>query len=345
MATSTDTIECFLTRHDSLIPQASLPSPFVGPDFNALLQKLATSNKNSLPLTPLSPNLDPISPLHVSRPTQIMGILNLTPDSFSDGGVHPLEPSLLLPTLNTFLLTGVSILDIGGQSTRPHAPQVTAAEELSRVLPTIEFIRSQPAFDKMAISIDTYRASVAHAAVSAGANIVNDVSAGQMDPKMLPTVAQLGCSIILMHMRGTPETMTSLTDYNTSHHGDVVYGVASELLLRVADAEKAGIRRWRILLDPGLGFAKNKFQSLSLLRKGKMSSEDLRSFPWVVGASRKGFIGDILGIKDPNKRLWGTAAAVTAAVQSGADVVRVHDVVEMAQVIKMADAIYRPRNK
>lgn len=343
MANSTTTVEHILTRYDSLIPQASLPPPFVGPDFNALLQQFTTHEKNSLPLTPLSSNRDPISPLHVSRPTHIMGILNLTPDSFSDGGVHPSEPTLLLPTLNAFLLADVSILDIGGQSTRPHAPQIGAAEELSRVLPTIKFIRSQPAFDKVAISIDTYRASVAHAAVSAGANIVNDVSAGQMDPEMLPTVAELGCSIILMHMRGTPETMTSLTDYTTSHEGDVVHGVTSELLLRVADAEKAGIRRWRILLDPGIGFAKNKSQSLSLLRKGKMmSSIDLRSFPWVVGASRKGFIGDILSIKDPKKRIWGTAAAVTAAVQSGADVVRVHDVVEMSQVIKMADAIYRP---
>lgn len=340
MANSTNTIERILTRYDSLIPQASPPPPLLGPDFNALLQKFTTSDKNSLPLTPLSPNLEPISPLRVSRPTNIMGILNLTPDSFSDGGVHHLEPSLFLPTLNAFLLAGISILDIGGQSTRPRAPQVTAAEELSRVLPAIKFIRSQPAFDNMAISIDTYRASVAQAAVSAGANIVNDVSAGQMDPKMLRTVAELGCSIILMHMRGTPETMTSLTDYTS--HGDVVHGVASELLLRVADAEKAGIRRWRILLDPGIGFAKNKFQSLSLLRRGKVFS-GLLSFPWVVGASRKGFIGDILGIKDPNKRIWGTAAAVTAAVQSGADIVRVHDVVEMAQVIKMADAIYRSK--
>lgn len=297
-------------------------------------------------MTPLSSNLDPISPLNVCRPTHIMGILNLTPDSFSDGGVHPSEPTLLLPTLNAFLLAGVSIFDIGGQSTRPRAPQIDAAEELSRVLPTIKFIRSQPAFDKVAISIDTYRASVAHAAISTGANIVNDVSAGQMDPEMLPTVAELGCSIILMHMRGTPETMMSLTDYTTSHEGDVVHGVASELLLRVADAEKAGIRRWRILLDPGIGFAKNKSQSLSLLRKGKKmsSAADLRSFPWVVGASRKGFIGDILSIKDPKKRIWGTAAAVTAAVQSGADVVRVHDVAELSQVIKMADAIYRPSN-
>lgn len=347
MANSTTTIQRILTRYDSLIPQASLPPPFVGPDFNVLLQNLSTDKKRSLPLTPLSSNLDPISPLSVSRPTHIMGILNLTPDSFSDGGVHPSEPTLLLPTLNAFLLAGVSIFDIGGQSTRPRAPQIDAAEELSRVLPTIKFIRSQPAFDKVAISIDTYRASVAHAAVSTGANIVNDVSGGQMDPEMLPTVAELGCSIILMHMRGTPETMTSLTDYTaTSHEGDVVHGVASELLLRVADAEKAGIRRWRILLDPGIGFAKNKTQSLSLLRNGKMmsSAADLRSFPWVVGASRKGFIGDILSIKDPQKRIWGTAAAVTAAVQSGADVVRVHDVVEMSQVIKMADAIYRPPN-
>ena len=268
-----------------------------------------------------------------------MAILNLTPDSFSDGGDHSTEPTSLLPTLQAFADAGVSILDIGGQSTRPHAPEVTPEEELSRVLPSIEFIRSQPAFSKLAISIDTYRASVAAAAIRAGANIVNDVSAGKMDPDMLTTVAKLGCTVVLMHMRGTPDTMNQQTSYPSG----VIDGVGTELRARVAEAEAAGIRRWRIMLDPGIGFAKNEAQNLELLRRfGELREfEGLKGFPWVVGASRKGFIGRITGVKEANQRVWGTAAAVNAVVQGGADVVRVHDVKEMSHVVKMADAIWR----
>lgn len=268
-----------------------------------------------------------------------MAILNLTPDSFSDGGFHKTEPSLLLPLLNRFLAAGVSIIDIGGQSTRPHAPQITAEDEILRVLPAIKFIRSHPAFDKLAISIDTYRASVADAAISAGANIVNDVSAGQMDHNMLPTIARLGCTVILMHMRGTSETMTTLTEYPSG----LLSEVGSELLDRVSAAEKAGIRRWRIILDPGIGFAKNQAQNLELLRRlGELKkSEGLHGLPWVVGASRKSFIGKITGVQKASERSWGTASTVTAAIQGGADIVRVHDAVEMAQVAKIADAIWR----
>lgn len=268
-----------------------------------------------------------------------MAILNLTPDSFSDGGDHSTDPKLLQTALQSYVDAGVSILDIGGQSTRPHAPEVSPKEELGRVLPTIKYIRSQPIFSKLAISIDTYRASVAAAAVKAGANIVNDVSAGQMDPEMLPTMAKLGCTVVLMHMRGTPDTMNTMTSYPTG----IIDGVSTELRARVAEAEAAGIRRWRIMLDPGIGFAKTEAQNLELLRRFAelRDFEGLRGFPWVVGASRKGFIGRITGVKEASQRVWGTAAAVNAAVQGGADVVRVHDVKEMGQVVKMADAIWR----
>lgn len=241
--------------------------------------------------------------------------------------------------LDRTVSAGISILDIGGQSTRPRAPQVSADEELSRILPTIKSIHSQPAFNKMAISVDTYRASVAAAAIAAGASIVNDVSAGQMDPDMLPTIANLGCTVVLMHMRGTPDTMASLTSYPDG----VINGVATELLERLNAAEKAGIRRWRIILDPGIGFAKNESQNLEILRRFNelRNWEGLQGFPWVVGASRKGFIGRITGVKEARERVWGTAATVTAAVKGGADIVRVHDVEEMVQVAKMADAIWR----
>ncbi len=268
-----------------------------------------------------------------------MGILNLTPDSFSDGGLHTAGTSSIQSILEKNVSAGVSILDIGGQSTRPHAPQVSAEEELSRILPTIKSIRSQSAFNRLAVSVDTYRASVAAAAIAAGANVVNDVSAGQMDPYMLTTMAKLGCTVVLMHMRGTPDTMVSLTSYPDG----VISGVATELLERVSAAEKAGIRRWRIILDPGIGFAKNESQNLEILRQfDKLRNwEGLQGFPWVVGTSRKGFIGRITGVKEARERVWGTAATVTAAVKGGADIVRVHDVEEMAQVAKMADAIWR----
>ena len=263
----------------------------------------------------------------------------MTPDSFSDGGEHSADPNTLLPTLQSFLDAGVTILDIGGQSTRPHAIEVTPEEEIARVLPIIKFIRSQDTFSKLAISIDTYRASVAAAAVEAGADIINDVSAGQMDSEMLPTMARLGCTVVLMHMRGTPETMNKQTSYPSG----VIDGVGTELRMRLAEAEAAGIRRWRIMLDPGIGFAKNEAQNLELLRRFKelREFEGLKGFPWVVGASRKAFIGKITGVQEASQRAWGTAATVNAAVQGGADVVRVHDVKEMAQVVKMADAIWR----
>ena len=319
-----------------------MPMPSSIATFQDLLDTLPPSTEVLSPLTLLSSRLDPVSSQNPSRPTHVMAILNLTPDSFSDGGLHPIaDPGLLIPTLQSYLNqpNPISILDVGGQSTRPHAPQIPPEEELSRILPTIKLVRSDPSFHKLAISVDTYRASVAVAAIEAGADLINDVSAGQMDPEMLPAIARLGCTCILMHMRGTPETMNKLTDYPEG----VINGVGKELLARVREAEVAGIRRWRIMLDPGIGFAKTQAQNLELLRRFPelRDIEGLRGFPWVVGASRKGFIGKITGVEEASERKWGTAAAITAAVQGGADVVRVHDVGEMGQVVKMADAIWR----
>ncbi|MCJ1249595.1 trifunctional dihydropteroate synthetase [Trapelia coarctata] len=322
-----------------LIPQGTLPPGQKVGTFHEHLAALPRSSTPLSPVTPFHPSLQPLAPLVPTRPTHLMAILNLTPDSFSDGGVHPSNPTSLLPIVRSFTSAGATILDIGGQSTRPHASEVSVHEEILRVLPTIQLIRSLPEFDNLAISIDTYRAAVAIAAISAGANIINDVSAGTMDPDMLPTAARLGATIILMHMRGTPLTMTTLTSYP---HG-IIPTIASELLDRVRAAEAAGIFRWRIMLDPGIGFAKNHGQNLEILRRlGELREYDeLKGFPWVVGASRKGFIGRITGVKEASERAWGTATTVAAAVQGGADVVRVHDVSEMGQVAKVADAIWR----
>ncbi|KAK3390240.1 Dihydropteroate synthase-like protein [Podospora didyma] len=294
-------------------------------------------------MTPLSAHHPPIQALKSSRKTHVMAILNMTPDSFSDGGQNTqLDESALLSTVQSFLDNGATMIDVGGQSTAPDAPEVTVEEELARVLPAVRLIRSRFASQPVLISVDTYRASVAEAAVAAGADIVNDVSGGSMDPAMLPTVARLGTTICLMHMRGTPATMNSLADYPASE-GGLIAGIARELVARVAAAEAAGIRRWRIVLDPGLGFAKIGPQNVDVLRHLDELRHwpGLQGLPWLVGSSRKSFIGRVTGVPTPKERIWGTAATVAAAVQGGADVVRVHDVREMAQVVSMADAIWR----
>lgn len=283
-----------------------------------------------------------IRALEATRPTHVMSILNTTPDSFSDGGVNsPTNETSLRKTILSHVRAGATVIDIGGQSSRPNAPDVTAAEEIQRILPAIKIIRSLPEASHVSISVDTYRAAVAEAAFEAGAHVINDISAGLMDANMLPTVGRLGCTVCLMHMRGTPATMTSAE--NCSYPEGVIPTIAKELLERVREAEEAGIRRWRIILDPGIGFAKTAEQNLEILRR----MSELRSWPglvglpWLLGSSRKGFIGKITGVKEARERTWGTAATVAAAVQGGADVVRVHDVDEMTKVAKMSDAIWR----
>ncbi|KAK5686377.1 trifunctional dihydropteroate synthetase [Elasticomyces elasticus] len=292
--------------------------------------------------TPLGPETAIIQSTNPSRKTGVMAILNVTPDSFSDGGENqPADLENLKATIASYIAAGASIIDIGGQSSRPNAPDVTAEVEIARILPAIKVIQSLPSASHIAISIDTYRAAVAKAAVEAGAHIINDISAGTLDPDMLRTVAKLGCTYIMMHMRGTPATMQDPD--NLSYPKGLIPTVADELRVRLNAAQDAGIRRWRIILDPGIGFAKTQEQNLEILRKlpELAKSRGLTDMPWLVGSSRKGFIGKITGVEAANERTWGTAATVTQAVQGGADIVRVHDVAEMAQVVKMADAMYR----
>ncbi|KAK4100284.1 Dihydropteroate synthase [Parathielavia hyrcaniae] len=308
------------------------------------LDALPPSRTPLTTMTPLSSHHPPIQALNPSRKTHVMAILNMTPDSFSDGGQNtPADQPSLHQTIATFLDAGATMIDIGGQSTAPGAPEVSLDEELARVLPAVRLIRSSAfASRPVLVSVDTYRAAVAEAAVAAGADIVNDVSGGSMDPAMLPAVARLGATICLMHMRGTPATMNALAEYPAGE-GGLVGGIARELVARVRAAEEAGVRRWRIVLDPGLGFAKVGPQNVHVLRHldELRAWPGLQGLPWLVGSSRKSFIGRVTGVPTPRERIWGTAATAAAAVQGGADVVRVHDVKEMAQVVAMADAIWR----
>jgi 2-amino-4-hydroxy-6-hydroxymethyldihydropteridine diphosphokinase/dihydropteroate synthase len=304
--------------------------------------RLPKSEVPLVPLTPLAPDLSPVSSARLANNTKIMSILNVTPDSFSDGGQnYNIDEAALANTIREHIAAGATIIDVGGQSTRPGAVQVSAEEELARVLPAVKLIRSMPEAENVAISVDTYRGSVAEEAINAGANMINDVSAGTMDDTMLSTMGKLGCTVCLMHMRGTPETMTS--PEMTSYPDGIVETVGRELLERVYAAEKAGVRRWRIVLDPGIGFAKTREHNVELLRRQDelMKYPGLEGLPWLVGTSRKKFIGDITGVEEAKDRVWGTAVAVSAAIKGGAQIVRVHDVKEMAQAAKMADALWR----
>ncbi|CAK7198793.1 trifunctional dihydropteroate synthetase [Sporothrix eucalyptigena] len=321
------------------------------------LNELPPQPEPLTPLTPFGRSHAPLQALRANRRTTVMAILNVTPDSFSDGGRHsvasPESLATLAETVRRFIKDGATVIDVGGQSTAPGRPQVSADEEMNRVVPAIKMIRANPEYDSIAISVDTYRASVAEAAMAAGADMINDVSAGDMDANMLSTVARLGATVCLMHMRGTPETMSKLNQYGTEGQQEgqegptaaapIIEAVARELLARVEAAEAAGIRRWRIVLDPGLGFAKVGDQNIDVLRHLAELRDwpGLKGLPWLVGSSRKSFIGRTTGVATPAERVWGTAATVAAAVQGGADIVRVHDVREMAQVVAMADAIWR----
>lgn len=269
-----------------------------------------------------------------------MTIVNLTPDSFSDGGLYnPSDTVQLRQVVLQAINAGAEIIDVGGQSTRPGATLVSSDEELKRILPAIRLIRSMPEAEYTAISVDTFLAPVAEQAINAGADIINDISAGRLDAQMFATAARLHAPVILMHSRGTPETMKEMTNYP----GGLLKEIADELAESVRLAESTGVRRWRITLDPGIGFAKNQSQNLELLRRLPELRRDPRfaGFPWLVGTSRKGFIGKITGVNQASERAWGTAAAVTASIQGGADIVRVHDIAEMSQVTKTADAIFR----
>lgn len=262
-----------------------------------------------------------------------MGVLNVTPDSFSDGGQFDTIESAFNQA-HRMAQEGVDILDIGGQSTRPNAEQITLQEELDRVIPTIKTLRANSTFDAIPIAIDTTRSHVAEAAIAVGADLVNDISSATFDAEMLPVVARLGVPIILMHIRGTPKTMQSLTQYQ-----DLIGEIIDFLNERIEAAIAVGIDRSQIMIDPGIGFAKKYDQSLEILRQLK-AFQSLNA-PILIGASRKSFIGHILNQPDAKARIWGTAAACVSAIANGADVVRVHDVAPMRDACRVADAIWR----
>jgi dihydropteroate synthase len=262
--------------------------------------------------------------------TYIMGVLNVTPDSFSDGGEFN-NPSAALEQAQRLVAAGADIIDVGGQSTRPGAVEVTLAAELERVLSVVQLLR--PAIS-VPISVDTTKAAVASAAIASGADIVNDISGGMFDSQMLSTVAKLGVPIVLMHMRGTPQTMQQLTDYE-----DLIGEIYQFLESRVREAIAFGINPTRMIIDPGIGFAKKSHQSIEILRQ--LAKFRSLNCPILVGASRKSFIGHILEQPDPKARVWGTAAACCSAIANGADIVRVHDVKEMYDVCRVADTLFR----
>ncbi|KAJ3166423.1 trifunctional dihydropteroate synthetase [Geranomyces variabilis] len=276
------------------------------------------------------------------RRTYVMGILNVTPDSFSDGGKHNQSPAVAAQHALDMVKAGADMIDIGGCSTRPGAEDVPEQEEINRVVPVIKEIRKLDA--NIAISVDTFRASVAKAAVEAGADLVNDVTAGAGDAQMIATMARLRVPVCLMHMRGTPKTMTTLTNYNDANP---VPEIRTELAENVRAALAAGMRRWNIILDPGIGFAKtadHSFRIISNLPELVAPATPLAGFPTLVGPSRKRFLvsDKDAATDDPaSQRVYATAAACSAAISKAADVLRVHDVREMKDVVRVADRCFR----
>jgi dihydropteroate synthase len=265
--------------------------------------------------------------------TYVMGILNVTPDSFSDGGLfNSLEGAIAQAT--KMVAVGATIIDIGGQSSRPGAVEISVDEELHRVLPVIKALREKSDFNTIPISIDTTRATVAEQAIALGADLVNDISGGTFEQEMLRIVSDLNVPIVLMHMRGKPQNMQSLTDYT-----DVVAEVYQFLETQINRAIAAGIRRDQIIIDPGIGFAKNYEQNIEIIRN--LTVFKTLNCPILMGVSRKSFIGHILNQPDPQQRLHGTVAACVSAIALGADIVRVHDVAEIVEACKVADAIWR----
>ncbi|KAG7391258.1 hypothetical protein PHYBOEH_006761 [Phytophthora boehmeriae] len=283
---------------DLLHPVLKLP-------MNKLYDTLKAGEQRYVAPVPMLP-VDKTAPWPLGKKTYVMGIVNVTPDSFSDGSDLATVSAAVQKALE-MERAGVDIVDIGGESSRPGAEPVTEEEELRRVLPVIRGIREQ---SKIAISIDTTKASIACQAVAAGANIVNDISAGLKDPEMLAAVAKLRVPIVLMHMRGTPKTMTDLKEYE-----DVATEVGSVLNERMQAAEAAGVFRWNVVLDPGIGFAKARVLNLQLLRQLSSVKSTCHDLPLLVGSSRKGFIGEICGRPEPKD--------------------------QMVDVAKMSDAIWR----
>jgi len=268
---------------------------------------------------------------HFPRPALVMGIVNVTPDSFSDGGEF-LDPGAAIDHARRLIAEGADLLDIGGESTRPDAAPVSEAEELRRVLPVIETLARET---RVPLSIDTMKPGVAAAALRAGASLVNDVAAHRQDPSMWQAVAAAGAGYVAMHMKGTPQTMLQHAVYK-----DIVAEVNAFCGDRLARLQAAGIPAEQIVLDPGLGFAKTAEHNLQLLRA-------LRSFtnwnrPLLVGASRKSFLQAFAEKTDPGARLPGSLACACWGVAQGANIVRTHDVEATRQALRVTECLMKP---
>ena len=268
------------------------------------------------------------APLVLGPRTLVMGVVNVTPDSFSDGG-RALDPSRARDLALEMEAAGADLIDVGAESTRPGARPVGAAEELARVEPAVKAIGAAV---RVPISIDTYKTVVAAAALDNGASIVNDISAFEYDPDLGPLVAARSVPAILMHTRGRPEDM-----YAHAEYGNVVADVLADLTRAIARAQDYGVARESVIIDPGVGFAKRGNQSMQVLAELNRFGDLGR--PLLIGPSRKSFMAAATGPLTGEDRDWATAAAVTAAVLGGAHIVRVHNVARMAVVIKVADAI------
>ena len=252
----------------------------------------------------------------------VMGILNITPDSFYDGGRYQ-QPKQILKQTEKMLKDGAAFIDVGAYSSRPGADHIAESEELSRILPIVELLLKE--FPEVLLSIDTFRSKVARSCIEAGAALINDISAGSMDPKMIATIGQLKVPYVMMHMRGTPQTMKSLTDYE-----DLLESVLFYFSEKIALAREAGIAD--LILDPGFGFAKTLEQNYDLLKNLKLLKH--LDYPLLVGVSRKSMIYKLLG-QSPEEALNGTTALHMYSLNQGANIVRVHDVKEAVECVRL----------
>ncbi len=280
----------------------------------------------------------PSRTLVLGERTLVMGVLNVTPDSFSDGGKF-FDVERAIEQAVAMERAGADLLDIGGESTRPGATGISAKEELARVLSVLRGVRGEL---KIPVSIDTQKSDVAEAALDAGAQIINDISGLKSDPRISKVAALHGVPLILMHMRGEPRTMQE-----GGFARDVMKDVMRGLRKSVEAARKAGVAKTQIILDPGIGFGKSFAQNYEVLQKLPQLAK--LGYPLLVGASRKGFLGATLARDGkpapPEERIWGTAATVTASTLNGAHIVRVHDVAEMVQVARVADCLLNPKQR
>ena len=268
-------------------------------------------------------------PNHWEGDTNVMGIVNITDDSFSDGGLF-IDFTSALEHACICVEQGAQILDLGAQSTRPGAEHVGKEIEIKRLIPLIKELKVR--HPQIPISVDTFHHSVAKAALKAGADWINDISGGRHDPEIFNVIADYGCPYVLTHSRGNSKTMDSQAKYQ-----NVVIDVKNELTNQINRALSSGVKNKQIIIDPGIGFAKNVDQNLILLRN--IEQFVLMKYPVLVGASRKRFIGAVINESDPSKRIFGSAAVASRCVIAGVNFIRVHDIKEICQVIKMTKSI------